>query len=162
MLIHHGNLLTAVVVMTWLGFVEQGFTLMTKAMMADVGDEVRLEQSKERIGLLYSLMTLATKIAGAVAIGLTYPLLARIGFKAAEGSVNTPEALAGLQLAYYVGPIVFVMLGGACFIGWKLDAARHGEIRRQLDVRDAQLAETELVAGLPSYTSLSVLAAESD
>jgi hypothetical protein len=29
------------------------------------------------------------------------------------------------------------MLGGACFIGWKLDARRHGEIRAALDARDA-------------------------
>jgi GPH family glycoside/pentoside/hexuronide:cation symporter len=158
LLVGHANLPVAIVVMAWLGFVEAGFTLMTRAMMADVGDEVRLQQGKERIGLLYSLITLATKIAGAVAIGLTYPLLARIGFKATEGAVNTAQALQGLALAYYVGPIVFVMLGGACFIGWRLDAARHGEIRRQLDVRDAELAETLLAEGTAAYVAISVLA----
>jgi GPH family glycoside/pentoside/hexuronide:cation symporter len=36
--------------------------------------------------------------------------------------------------------VVFVMLGGLCFIGWRLTAERHGEIRRRLDERDAALA----------------------
>jgi hypothetical protein len=31
------------------------------------------------------------------------------------------------------------MLGGACVIGWRLDAARHGEIRAELEARDAEL-----------------------
>ena len=162
LLVGHANLPVAIVVMTWLGFVESGFTLMTRAMMADVGDEVRLEQGKERIGLLFSLITLATKIAGAVAIGLTYPLLARIGFRATEGAINTPQALHGLELAYYVGPIAFVMLGGACFIGWRLDAERHGEIRSQLDARDAQLAETLMAEGIIPYAAVPILAADPD
>jgi len=137
LLVIGGHLLIAVVVMTWLGFVQAGFTSMVQAMMADVGDEVRLDQGEERIGLLYALITLATKLAGAFAIGLTYPLLARIGFHAAEGAANAPGAILGLKLAYLIGPSAFVMLGGACFIGWRLDAARHGEIRAQLDARDA-------------------------
>jgi hypothetical protein len=38
-----------------------------------------------------------------------------------------------------LGPIAFVMLGGACFIGYKLNSERHGEIRRELEARDAAL-----------------------
>ena len=137
LLVIGGHLMIAVVVMAWLGFAEAGFTLMVRAMMADVGDEVRLDQGEERIGLLYALITLATKLAGAFAIGLTYTLLARIGFHAAEGAANSPGAILGLKLAYLIGPSAFVMLGGACFIGWRLDAARHSEIRTLLDARDA-------------------------
>jgi Na+/melibiose symporter-like transporter len=50
---------------------------------------------------------------------------------------NSHSALLGLELAYYIGPIFFVLVGGLCFIGWNLTAERHGEIRRQLDARDA-------------------------
>ena len=35
-----------------------------------------------------------------------------------------------------LGPIFFVMLGGACYIGYKLDHKRHAEIRAALDERD--------------------------
>ena len=34
---------------------------------------------------------LAAKLAAAFAIGLTFPLLARLGFNPADGAVNTPE-----------------------------------------------------------------------
>ena len=139
LLVRDGNVLMGALVLGFLGFAQAGYLIMMTAMMADVGDEVRLEQGRERMGLLYSLVTGATKIAGALAIGLSYPLLARLGFRPAEGAANTHQALLGLELAYYIGPVFFVMLGGLCFIGWRLTAERHGEIRRQLDARDAAL-----------------------
>jgi Na+/melibiose symporter-like transporter len=132
-----GSVLAALPVMVWCGFMATGFGLMTNAMMADVGDEVRLHQGKERMSLLYSVLTFAAKIAAAGAISLTFPLLAAIGFNAAEGAHNTPAALVGLQWVFVSGPILFVMLGGVCVWGWKLDAVRHAEVRRQLDARDA-------------------------
>jgi Na+/melibiose symporter-like transporter len=123
--------------MMWAGATSAGFGLMIQAMLADLGDEFRLEQGRERMSLLYALNGLAQKIATAFSIGLTFPLLARLGYKAAEGSVNTPAAIHNLTVAFIAGPIVFVMLAGACVIGWRLDATRHGEVRRALDAREA-------------------------
>ncbi|MEO8812472.1 MAG: MFS transporter [Caulobacteraceae bacterium] len=148
-----GDLLATVPSMIWAGVMAAGFDLMIRAMLADVGDEVRLVQGKERISLLYAVNGLAGKIAAAFSIGLTFPLLARLGFNPAEGAINAPAAIAHLEMAFLIGPIVFVMLGGACVIGWRLDARRHGEIRQRLDERDAQLAETP--AG-PAWTGLAV------
>ena len=76
---------------------------------------------------------------------LTFPLLAQIGFNAADGAVNTESAIRGLELAFIVGPIVFVMLGGACVIGWKLDADKHAAIREELERRDALFAEAPIL-----------------
>lgn len=59
-----------------------------------------------------------------------------VGYDAKEGATNTPQQILGLEMAYIIGPIVFVMLAGACFIGYKLDSATHAEIRRKLDERD--------------------------
>jgi len=123
-------------VMVWCGFMATGFGLMTNAMMADVGDEVRLHQGKERMSLLYSVLTFAGKIAAAGAISLTFPLLAAVGFNATEGAHNSQAALVGLEWVFVSGPILFVMLGGVCVWGWKLDAVRHAEVRVQLDARD--------------------------
>ncbi len=140
--VHNGNVLLGALVLALLGFTQAGWLIMMAAMMGDVGDDVRLEQGAERMGLLYSLITGATKIAGALAFALSYPLLAWLGFKPGEGAANSQQALLGLELAYYIGPIFFVLMGGLCFIGWRLTAERHGEIRRQLDARDAALSET--------------------
>jgi len=157
-----GSFLIGVPMMAWCGFMAAGFDLMVGAMMADVGDEIRLHQGKERISLLYALTTLAAKVAGAVAIALTYPLLARLGYHATEGAHNTVAAIHGLKLAFVLGPIVFVMLGGACFIGWKLDAQRHAGVRAALDARDAELEAAALREVVAVTQAHVVLAAESE
>lgn len=157
-----GSFLIGVPMMAWCGFMAAGFDLMVGAMMADVGDEIRLHQGKERISLLYALTTLASKVAAAVAILLTYPLLARLGYNAAEGAHNTVEAIHGLKLAFVLGPILFVMLGGACFIGWRLDAKRHAGVRAALDARDAELEAAILRDAVPLAQAHVVLAAETE
>ena len=135
-----GSMAAFAPVMFWCGFMAAGFGLMTNAMMADVGDEIRLHQNQERMSLLYAVLTFAAKIAAAGAISLTFPLLGWLGFNAAEGAHNTAGALRGLEYAFLSGPVVFVMLGGVCVWGWKLDAARHADVRQKLDARDAALA----------------------
>src|SRR5690242_16215723 len=134
-----GNLFLGMPVMAWCGFMAAGFGLTINSMMADVGDEIRLHQGKERISLLYSVLTFASKLTAAFAIGLTFPLLAWFGYDAKEGAHNTAQAINALQWIFIAGPILFVMMGGVCVIGWRLDAIRHGEIRAALDARDAAL-----------------------
>jgi Na+/melibiose symporter-like transporter len=65
-------------------------------------------------------------------------VLSEVGFDPHEGAANTAYALHGLEIAFLSGPIVFVMLGGLCFVGYKLDQVRHADIRRQLEARDLQ------------------------
>ena len=145
MAIPKGNFPVAVAPMFWCGFNAAGFALLTRAMLADISDEVRLEQGKERVSLLYALTTFTTKFAGAFSIFLTYSVLGRVGYNMKEGAVNGPAAIHGLEMAYIIGPIFFVMLGGACFIGYRLGPDRHAEIRRQLDERDALYDEAPIL-----------------
>ena len=158
MIIPKGALLAGIPTLFWCGFMAAGFDLMIRAMLADVADEVRLDQGQEQISLIYALNSLAAKIAAAFAIGLTFPLLARLGYNAAAGATNTPAAIHSLEMAYIIGPIVFVMLGGACVIGWKLDAQKHADIRRQLDERDTLYAEAPIVESLSGEPAIAVLA----
>lgn len=157
LVIPKGSVLAALPVMFWCGFMAAGFDLMIRAMLADVGDEVRLEQGQERISLIYALNSLAAKIASAFSIGVTFPLLGRLGYNAAEGAVNTPAAIRSLEWAYIAGPIVFVMLGGACVVGWRLDAEKHAQIRRDLDHRDAQFAEAPILESVSGEPAIPVL-----
>ncbi|HVK42017.1 MAG TPA: MFS transporter, partial [Phenylobacterium sp.] len=66
-----GSVPAAIPIMFWCGFMAAGFDLMIRAMLADVADEVRLEQGQEQLSLIYALNALANKIASAFAIGLT-------------------------------------------------------------------------------------------
>jgi glycoside/pentoside/hexuronide:cation symporter, GPH family len=145
MMFPRGNVLAALPMMFWCGFMGSGFGLMIGAMAADFGDQVRLEQGKERISLIYAMLTFATKLAGAISIGLTYWALRAVGFHPAEGAVNSASAIHGLEAIFLIGPIFFVMAGGLCFIGWKLDHIRHGEIRSALEARDAELEASRMV-----------------
>ncbi|KRB46675.1 MAG: MFS transporter [Pseudomonadota bacterium] len=145
MLIPPATMALAIPGMMSVGFVSSAFILIVRAMVADVADEVRLETGKERVGLLYALVTTTQKIGTAITVGVSFMVLDLVGYNAAEGAVNTPAAIHGLELCYVFAPVVFVFFGGAAFIGWKLDATRHAEVRRQLDERDALAAETGLL-----------------
>jgi Na+/melibiose symporter-like transporter len=129
------------------GFVAAGFTALIRAMVADVADDIRLRQGKERAGLLYSLTTLTSKVGLAISIVLTYTVLAQVGYDPKLGHANTPEAIRGLTFAFLAGPIAFLMLGGAAFIGYRLTAQRATEIRRALEERDALLVQEAAALG---------------
>jgi Na+/melibiose symporter-like transporter len=148
-----GAFLPAAVMMFVLGFAASSFPLLDRAMVADVGDAVRLEKGKSRVGLLFAMITTTQKVAGALSIGFSFKMLDLIGYKAKEGVVNTAAAISGMELVYIIGPIVFVMLGGACFIGYTLDSRRHGEIRAQLAILDAQRPEASVLEGLDGAQS---------
>jgi Na+/melibiose symporter-like transporter len=143
-----GNVLASVPVNFVTGFVGAGFIALIRAMVADVSDDIRLSQGKERAGLLFSLTTSTSKIAGAAGIAISLPFLASLGYHPALGHNNSPEAIRGLTLAFLAGPIFFLALGACCFIGYRLTAERAAEIRRQLEARDAAIAEGLAVAGL--------------
>ena len=161
MLFPRGNVLAVLPMMLWCGFMASGFGLMIGAMAADFGDEIRLDQGKERVSLIYAMLSFANKVAGAISIILTYSALAAVGYRPAEHAANTPTAIHGLEAIFLIGPIFFVMLGGACFIGWKLDARRHGEIRQRLDMRDAAAAAGLMVA-TPGAETMLVLSKRSE
>lgn len=145
MLIPPATMSLAIPGMMSVGFVSSAFVLIVRAMVADVADEVRLETGQERSGLLYALVTTTQKIGGALTVIVSFTVLDAVGYKAAEGAVNTPAAIKGLELCYVFAPIILVFFGGAAFIGWKLDAARHASVRAQLDARDALAAEASLL-----------------
>lgn len=144
-LIPQGSLLTAFFPLFLAGVFAAGFNVLGRAMTADIADEVRLEQGKERSGLLYAITTMTTKIAGAFSIGLTFFVLSKVGYDARLGAGNTAEAIRNLEWAFLAGPVFFVALGGACMVGYRLGADRHAEIRRQLNERDALYDEAPIV-----------------
>jgi Na+/melibiose symporter-like transporter len=119
------------------GFSASAFVPLIRAMVGDVGDKVRLEQGKERVGLLYSMVTSTQKVGAALAVIVIYPILQAVGYNAADDAVNTPQAIFGLEMCYLFAPIAFVAVGTLSFLGYKLDDKAHAAIRAELDARDA-------------------------
>ena len=124
--------------MTVAGITGAGFNALTRAMIADVSDEIRLDQGKDRAGLLYALITTTSKISSAVAIALTFFVLDWIGFSARDGAANTKSAIQGMELSLVVTPIAFCILATFCLMGYALGPERLREIQRRLAEREAQ------------------------
>jgi Na+/melibiose symporter-like transporter len=148
MFVPKGDFVAAIPTMFLAGAMAAGLTVVIRAITGDIGDEIRLESGREWMGLMYAMTNATTKVAGAASIFLTFNVLEQVGYNAKAGAVNTPEAIRGLELAYLIGPVFFVMVGGACFIGYKLTAQRHGEIRAELERRDALYDEAPVLQSI--------------
>jgi Na+/melibiose symporter-like transporter len=127
------------------GFCATAFLILVRAMVADVVDEVRLDRKRDLTSLLYSMVTTTTKLGASITVAVVYPVLAFVGYNPAEGAVNTPHAIFGLEMCYLFAPVVLVLIGGAMFFGYRLDSKRHAEIRDALAAPDFTAAEEALV-----------------
>ncbi len=143
MAIPKGLFVPTAVGMFAVGFCASAFVLLIRAMVADVGDELRLKTGKEQTGLLYALVTMTQKFGSSITVAIVFPVLAYVGYNAKDGAINTEAAIRGLEYCYLFAPIALVLVGGACFFGYKLDREAHADIRRQLDDQEAGLTEAQ-------------------
>jgi Na+/melibiose symporter-like transporter len=145
--------LPTVVGMFAVGFVASAFIPLIRAMVADVADEVRLEQNQDLTSLLYSMVTTTTKVGQTIVVLAVFPILQMVGYNGKEGAINTPHAILGLEMCYLFAPIILVFAGGAALIGYRLDARRHQAIREALEARTESLsiaaAEESMIGAQP-------------
>jgi GPH family glycoside/pentoside/hexuronide:cation symporter len=94
-------------------------------------------------------VTLTQKLGSSLAVTIIYPILDMVGFIPKPGAVNTPAAIRGLEMCYVFAPIVLVVIGSACLIGYKLDSKRQSEIRTALEDLEARnfAASIEVMGG---------------
>ncbi len=132
------NLPLGIGIMLLGGLPFSGGALLLRAMLADVGDEIRLAGGVDRTGLLYSIFTGTRKIADMLAI-MTFMALAWLGFDP-KAAGNSPEALAGLQLLFIGLPCLLAVLAAIVVLRYPLTHERHAEIRAELERRGPQPA----------------------
>jgi Na+/melibiose symporter-like transporter len=126
----HG-IVSGVLVMILAGLPFSGGALLLRAMLADVGDEVRLQSGVDQTGLLYSVFTGTRKIADMLAIA-TFAVLAWVGFDP-RGAGASAHSILGLQLLFIGLPAVLTVVAGAVVMRYPLTAERHAEIRAELE-----------------------------
>jgi Na+/melibiose symporter-like transporter len=161
LLVPNAHIVDMTFAMFAVGFTASSFAFLIRAMVADVGDEVRLETGKDRMALLYAMTTSTGKIGSTISVGIAYAILPLFGFNAAEGARNTADALWGLQACYLVPPVACVLIGGLAMWGYKLDETRHRGVRDRLAERDA-LSAAESLGETLTPTTAPVAAASAD
>jgi hypothetical protein len=109
---------------------------LLRAMMADAGDEVRLDTGVDRTGLMFSILSATTKIGHVFAL-IPYLILQWVGFRAIPGvEGNSEGSLTDAADPVHPRPRRLAGGRGAGARGYPLTPARHDEIRKALEERD--------------------------
>ncbi len=135
-LVPGGNFAITAAVMFIAGLPYAAGLFLLRAMMADAGDEVRLETGVDRTGLMFSVLSATTKIGHVVAL-IPYLILQWVGFKALPGPEGNSEfSLLTLQVLFILVPGLLLAAAAWVLKGYPLTPKRHDEIRLALEARD--------------------------
>ena len=105
---------------------------LLRAMLADASDAETLRTGEEKTGLFYAALTATQKLGYAIPVGLAYPVLGAIGFRATLGTGNTPDAILGLTLLFIVPPVVIALWAAWLTWRWPHDADAHARVAAAL------------------------------
>jgi glycoside/pentoside/hexuronide:cation symporter, GPH family len=130
-LIKPGNLTEAMVVLIITGVSYGAPAFLIRAMMADIADADTAEHGAERAGLMYSFLSLTSKFGIGAAVGITFPILAWMGFDPQH--VNAPTAIENMRLLFILMPIALAAMTLSIMLGYKLDAAKQQRLREKID-----------------------------
>ena len=102
------------------------------AIQADVVDADTVASGEKRAGLLFSALSMISKLALAVSGATALWVLGAFGFTDALGASNSDDALLALAFLYAFLPSVLKIAAAALMWRFPLDEAAQLEIRRQL------------------------------
>lgn len=122
-LIPGNNFPIAAVGMVLAGIPAVAPAFLLRAMLADVSDAETLRSGQEKTGLFYAALAAVQKLGYAIPVGLSYAVLAAIGFVPRLGAANAPGAIDGLMLLFVVPPVVLALIAAAIVRGWPINAA---------------------------------------
>lgn len=103
---------------------------MPAAMLADVVDEDILATGEQRTGIYFAVWAMAAKLAAAVAVGLSFPILGGMGY--IPGRYNEDSSLLALSILFGLCPVFFKLLAVLFVWRYPLTATRQAEIRRAI------------------------------
>lgn len=136
-LLRPGQGLLYMALMTFLGLTSAGFVTLPISIIGDVIDYDALKHRSSRGGLYWGVWSCAQKLAPAIGIGISLPLLEWMGFT--PGRSSTEAGLEAVKFMYCFAPVPFMALGGFLMLRFPIDARRHALIRRRLETRAARV-----------------------
>jgi Na+/melibiose symporter-like transporter len=127
-----GTFLESAIAMALAGTPYAAAAFLLRAMLADLSDHHTLRTGQHQTGLFFAALTATNKVAYALAVGMTYPILDAIGFVATKGVNNSPQALSGLMVMFTLPPAVLLLIGAVIVARWPIDAAEQARIAAKL------------------------------
>ncbi len=132
LIIPAGSVVFASLAFLLLGANQAVGTYIPRAIMADVTDLDTAESGVQQTGLYMSLLQSTSKIAAALAISLSYPILGMIGFDPSPDAVNSDASLFGLRMMMVLFPGVTFGLVILLMWNFPLGEEKHTAIRKQI------------------------------
>jgi glycoside/pentoside/hexuronide:cation symporter, GPH family len=118
------------------GFAVGADLVLPASLQADVIDVDTAASGEQRSGLYLAIWGLATKLALALAVGIAFPVLSRMGYD--PGAEQRSEmGLLTLALLYAALPVFLKLIAIAAMWRFPLDAERQAELRAAIDRRRA-------------------------
>ncbi len=126
-----GNFWVALIGIGLFGLPYASHRFLMKAMMADITDDDQVRTGRMQAGVYFGLLAMTEKIGLALAVGVTYPLLAWIGFR--TGARNDQAALDGLVLVFVLLPAALHVLAALALWRFPLGRAAQHALRRKIE-----------------------------
>jgi GPH family glycoside/pentoside/hexuronide:cation symporter len=137
-----GNFLVAFIIITVSGASYAAPALFIRAMMADVADADTLQNKVERAGLMYSFLSLTSKVGLAVAVLIALKVLSLMGFDPKH--INPAGVIANFRILYILTPVGFAISTLVLMLGYPLTEAKQRELRAAI----ARRGEGDILSGL--------------
>ena len=109
--------------------------LLTRALMADIGDEVLNETGHDHKGTLMAILSATTKIGYAIS-ALTITLVGVLGFNVKHPDASPASSLVWLQALFIGLPVLFLVLGAWAMKDYDLSRQRHAAIMADLKAKE--------------------------
>ncbi|MDE2464011.1 MAG: MFS transporter [Alphaproteobacteria bacterium] len=133
LLIPAGHLLPALAIIVVSGANYGAPSFLLRAMMADVADLDAAHHGAERAGVMYSLLALTNKFGLGWAVGISFGILAWLGFD--PKMPNSAHAIEHMRLFFIFCPIVLSFINLWQLVGYPLDEARQRATRAEVELR---------------------------
>jgi len=112
------------------------FFIVLWSMIPDVVEYGQLQTGHRHEGVYYGLWFFVQKLGMALSATINGWVLTRTGFKQEQGGrllEQTATTLGGINLLLTWLPIAFIAVGLAILVFYPIDAAKHAQIRKELD-----------------------------
>ncbi len=114
-----------------LGFSLGADLILPGAMLADVVDIERVETGLQRTGVYFAIWAMVAKLALALAVGISFPLLEISGFEVS--GFNETRGRTALIALFVLLPLVLKLLAASVIWRYPLTAARHLALRERIE-----------------------------